>query len=366
MRPDSFYTPADFALSPFLVFYEVTRACDLACAHCRACAQPMLHPKELNNEQSRALLSQLASFPKKPTLVFTGGDPMKRPDIFDLVRHSVAEGLVVAMTPSATPLLTSEAVSGLKDAGVSRMAMSLDAADAATHDAFRGVAGSFDRTITAMKAARDIGMPTQINTTITRRNVEQVDRMADFFAELGITLWSVFFLIPVGRGLQEERIQPEEYEDVFERLFQNSLRQPFGIKTTEAHHYRRYVLQHHGDPQQHPSGAPAGRIQRAPLGVNDGKGVMFVSHTGMVYPSGFMPIRCGKFPKESVVDVYQNSELFQALRDGDRLQGKCGVCEFRQICGGSRARSYAVTRDPLGAEPDCVYVPRAWEEAVAC
>lgn len=366
MRPESAYTSEDFGHGPFLVFYEVTRACDLACAHCRACAQPMLHPKELKNEQSRALISQLASFPKKPTLVFTGGDPMKRPDIYDLVAHAVDEGLVVAMTPSATPLLTPEAVANLKTAGVSRMAMSLDAADAETHDAFRGMSGSFERTLGTLAAAREIGLPTQINTTVTRRNVDQIDRMADFFAQLGITLWSVFFLIPVGRGLQEERIRPEEYEIVFEKLWQNAQRQPYGIKTTEAHHYRRYVIQHHGDPQKHPHGAPEGRMQRAPLGVNDGKGVMFVSHTGMVYPSGFMPIRCGKFPTDSVVDVYQNSELMKSLRDGDLLKGKCGVCEFRQICGGSRARSYAVTRDPLGAEPDCVYVPRGWKEPDAC
>src|SRR5262249_15118128 len=151
-------------------------------------------------------------------------------------------------------------------------------------------------------------------------------------------------------GLAEQRIAPEQYEVVFEQLWNHARRQPYAIKTTEAHHYRRFVIQRQGDPQRSPNGPLPGRIQRAPIGVNDGKGVFFVSHTGSIYPSGFMPIRCGKFPQESVVDVYQNSPLLQSLRDGDRLKGKCGVCEYRRICGGSRARAYALTRDPLAAE----------------
>ncbi|HLV80880.1 MAG TPA: TIGR04053 family radical SAM/SPASM domain-containing protein [Chthonomonadaceae bacterium] len=360
------YTAEDFAHSPFVMFYEVTRACDLLCRHCRACAQPNRHPNELTPEQSRALIDQIASFPKPPVLVFTGGDPMKRPDIFDLVAHAVRAGLSTAMTPSATPLMTAEALRGLKAAGLTRLALSLDAVDAETHDAFRGVSGSYDRTLAILAYAHEIGLPVQVNTTITRRNVDQMEAMAEMLAGLGITLWSVFFLIPVGRGLAEQRIAPEQYEAVFETLWEQAKRQPYGIKTTEAHHYRRFVLQRQGDPQRQPGGPPPGRIQRAPIGVNDGKGVMFVSHTGSVYPSGFMPITCGKFPKDSIVEVYQNSELFQALRDGDRLKGKCGVCEYRRLCGGSRARAYALTRDPLAAEPDCVYQPAAWKEQALC
>lgn len=351
------YTPDDFAHSPFVAFYEVTRACDLLCKHCRACAQPNRHPRELTPDQSRMLIEQFAAFPKPPVLVFTGGDPMKRPDIFDLVRHAVNAGLQTAMTPSATPLVTEEAVRRLQEAGLSRLALSLDGVDARTHDLFRGVEGSYKRTMEILAAARAIGLPIQVNTTITRRNVDQVDAMAEMLAGLDIVLWSVFFLIPVGRGLVEQRIAPEQYEEVFERLWHHALRQPYSIKTTEAHHYRRFVLQRQGDPQRQPNGSLPGRIQRAPIGVNDGKGVMFVSHTGSIYPSGFMPILCGKFPRDSVVDVYQHAALFQALRDGDQLKGKCGVCEHRRICGGSRARAYALTRDPLAAEPDCVYVP---------
>lgn len=362
----SLYTQEDFEKGPFVVFYETTRACDLLCKHCRACAQPNRHPQELTPEQAKQLLEQFASFEKKPVVVLTGGDPMKRDDIFDLVAHGVGLGLAMAMTPSATPLMNADAVWRLKDAGLSRLALSLDSVDAETHDAFRGVPGSYARTLYLLRDARNAGLPIQVNTTITNRNFDQVDAMAELLGKLGIVLWSVFFLIPVGRGLTEQRITAAQYEDVFERLFHQSQRQRYGIKTTEAHHYRRYVLQQQGDPQRQPGGPPPGRIQRAPLGVNDGKGVFFVSHTGHVYPSGFMPIDCGKFPDQSVVDVYRNSPLLQSLRNGDLLKGKCGECEFRQICGGSRARAYAVTRDPLAAEPDCVYIPKAVKERELC
>jgi radical SAM protein len=368
VRPSSgppLYTAADFAHSPFVAFYEVTRACDLLCRHCRACAQPRRHPYELETGQARVLLEQFAAFPKPPVLVFTGGDPMKRDDIYELVQHAAEAGLTTAMTPSATPLVTRDALARLKDAGLTRLAVSLDGADAQTHDAFRGVRGSFARTLEVLADAQECGFSLQINTTLTQRNVTQVDAMAELCAAQGITLWSVFFLIPVGRGLAEQRLSGAQCEEVFEQLFQHSLRQPYGIKTTEAHHYRRFVLQQRGNPLRQPEGAPAGRPQRAPLGVNDGRGVMFVSHTGAIYPSGFMPINCGKFPKQSIVDVYQNSELFRSLREPDRLGGKCGVCDYREICGGSRARAYALTRDPLAAEPDCIYQPPGWKETLS-
>lgn len=365
MKPP-IYTQEDFKHSPFLVFYEVTRACDLLCKHCRAYAQPKRHPLELTTTQSKTLIEQLAAFPKRPLLVLTGGDPMKRADIYELIEYAVATGLRVAMTPSATPLVTAETVAGLKQAGVSRLAVSLDGADAETHDAFRRVPESYARTLRIIEDAHAVGLPVQVNTTITRRNVHQVDAMAELLAAQGIVLWSIFFLIPVGRGRSEERIAADQYEIVFEQLWEHALRQPYGIKTTEAHHYRRFVLQRQGDPQRNPDGA-RDRIQRAPLGVNDGKGVMFVGHTGRIYPSGFMPILCGRFPADSVIDVYQANPTFQALRDGDRLKGKCGVCEYRHICGGSRARAYAITGDPLAAEPDCVYIPAELKkEGVAC
>src|SRR5688572_11940150 len=265
------YTQEDFGHSPFVAFYEATRACDLVCMHCRACAMPRPHANELLTAQSKDLISQFASFPKPPVLVFTGGDPLKRADIFDLIAHAADCGLKTAMTPSATPLVTIKALCQMRDAGISRLALSIDAAEARTHDAFRGVPGSFDRTLAILQEARSLGIPTQINTTITGRNVGQVDEMAELFSALGIVLWSVFFLIPVGRGRYEERIQPEEYEAVFEKLWDRSRRQRYGIKTTVAHHYRRFVLQRMGNPQAMPQGQMPGRIQRAPIGVNDGK-----------------------------------------------------------------------------------------------
>lgn len=368
MRPPD-YTAADFHHSPFVMFYELTRACDLACAHCRACAQPKRHPNELTPTQSMALMDDLARFPKPPLVVLTGGDPLKRDDVVELTQYAVqTAGLSVAMTPSATPLVTRDALRDLKQAGLSRLAVSLDGADAQTHDGFRNVAGSYDLTFSIMAMARELNLPMQVNTTITSRNLHQVDAMANLLASQGIVLWSVFFLIPVGRGLQEKRISPDEYEVVFEKLWHHARIQPFGIKTTEAHHYRRFVLEKMGDPQRDPhtvhatANQPRHLTQRAPLGVNDGRGVMFVSHTGQVFPSGFMPIDCGRFPGQSVVDIYQNSHVMQQLRNPDLLHGKCGICEYRSVCGGSRARAYALTRDPLASEPDCVYQPRISRE----
>jgi radical SAM protein len=349
-------TRADFAQSPLLVFYEVTQACGLVCRHCRACAQTAPHPGELTAAESRRLIDQLTEFPAPPMLVLTGGDPLMRADIFELVEYASKAGLDVSITPSATPLVTEEAIGRLGQAGISRMAISIDGADAATHDATRGVAGSFDRSLRILSAARARGIPTQVNTTITPSNVEQIDEMAELLSGQGIALWSVFFLVPVGRANEAARLTAEGYELAFERLWRQSQRRAFGIKTTEAPHYRRYVIQRQlaereakrGDPR------PTGYV---PLGVNDGKGVMFISHVGVVHPSGFLPIVCGVFPQQHVARIYQDSPVFRGLRDANRLGGKCRDCEFRHLCGGSRARAYAVTGDLFAQEPDCSHQP---------
>jgi radical SAM protein len=353
------YHRRDFTHSPLVVFYETTQACDLVCQHCRACAQRHSHPGELDTAGSLRLMDELAEFPKPPMVVLTGGDPLKRGDIFDIVQYATDRGLHVAITPSATPLVTLDALRRLRDAGIKRVAVSLDGANAATHDGIRGVSGSFDRTLEILLTAESLAIPVQVNTTITPANFEQVDVLADLLADQDIVLWSVFFLVPVGRAGGARRLTAEQYEWVFGRLWRNSQRQPYLIKTTEAPHYRRYAILHQQprgggrfDRDQHPQGFSS-------LGVNDGKGVMFVSHTGFVYPSGFMPILCGVFPQQHVVDIYQRSRVMQALRDADRLEGKCRICEFRHICGGSRARAYAVTGNPLAQEPDCLYQPAA-------
>ncbi len=352
--PHHDYSHVDFDEGPLMFYYEVTQACDLACQHCRASAQPLSDPRELTSAESRALLDQVATFPRPPVLVFTGGDPLKRPDLLDLIRHARDLGLQTALTPSATPLATRDALERARDAGISCLGISLDGCDAVTHDAFRGWEGSFERTMQMLGFARELELPVQVNTTITRRNVHQVDAMAELFADQKIMMWSVFFLVPVGRGEMEERIAAEEYEQVFEKLWHQSQQQPYGIKTTEAPHYRRFVLQRGGDPLASKQQA---RPRRAPLGVGDGKGVMFVSHVGEIYPAGFLPLQCGRFPEDSVVDAYQNHPTFRSLRDPDQLIGKCGVCEYREVCGGSRSRAYAVFGDPMASEPDCVYSP---------
>jgi radical SAM protein len=361
MRPT--YSRSDFDHSPMIVFYETTRACDLKCLHCRADAQERCDPNELTTADAKQLIVQLTTFPKKPLLVLTGGDPLKRADIFDLTEFAVKAGLEVAMTPSATPLVTREAIQRLRRAGLHRFAVSLDGADAATHDGFRRVPGSFQRTMEIIADARAADLPVQINTTVARHNVDQLDAIAELLAGLGIVLWSVFFLVPTGRASMDQRLNADEVEAVFETLWKHSKKQPYAIKSTEAPHYRRFLLQKNKSAPKRPD-APA--PTRSPqIGTNDGKGVMFISHVGEIFPSGFLPIECGRFPFDSVVRVYQNAKLFQALRDADQLDGKCGVCEFREICGGSRARSFAIEGDPLAAEPDCAYVsPRYAQSAL--
>ena len=385
MEPGEPYTRDDFSHSPLLVFYETTRACDLLCRHCRADAQVHRDPTELTTLQARRLIAELTIFPKPPLLVFTGGDALKREDVFELVGHAADLGLRTAMTPSATPLVTAEALGRLRSAGLGRLAVSLDGATRRTHDRFRRVSGSFVRTLQIIEDARRCGLPVQVNTTVASHNLGELDAMAQVLAALpGVVMWSVFFLVPTGRACGEaagaggvRRLTADETEAAFETLWRQSTRQPYAIKTTEAPHYRRFVAQQLAASQwvrRAGRGTDAGAgtearsvtearpatARRHFVGTNDGKGVMFVGHTGEIYPSGFLPIRCGRFPFDSVVHVYQKAALFEALRDPDRLLGKCGACEFRNVCGGSRARAFAVNGHPLAEEPDCAYVPRGW------
>lgn len=286
-------------------------------------------------------------------MIFTGGDPLKRPDIFELLSESVRLGLRTTITPSATPLLTRDAIVSIHRTGLSRMAVSLDGADEISHDGFRGVHGSFHRTLGALKEAGNLGLETQVNTTVTRRNLSQLEKIARLVAEYGAKLWSVFFLVVTGRALLTDDLQAEEYESVFERLHAISLNAPFDIKTTEAQHYRRYIAQ-----LRQPGGSTthASAIRRQ-IGINDGKGLVFVSHTGDICPSGFLPLAAGNVRRNSLVDVYRNAPLFVTLRDDNRLEGKCGECEYKKICGGSRARAYAITGNYLTEDPRCVYQP---------
>lgn len=346
----------NFDEAPFLVIWEVSQACDLACAHCRACAVPFRHPLELTTEEGFRLLETVKSF-GDPLVVFTGGDPLKRPDLFALLRKSVDLRLRTTVTPSATPLLTSEAISNFKRAGVARMAVSLDGPDEETHDGFRRVPGSFARTLFALETARRIGLETQVNTTVTRRNLGRLAEVADIVERAGSKLWSVFFLVTTGRAAVEDDLTAEEYEQVFEFLYELSRRASFDIKTTEAQHYRRYVAQRRKAEGRGGAANGPGSIPRQ-AGINDGKGFVFISHTGEIYPSGFLPISAGNVRRQSLVEVYRGAQLFVALRNTDNLKGKCGDCEYRNLCGGSRSRAFALTGDPFAEDPRCVYVPK--------
>jgi radical SAM protein with 4Fe4S-binding SPASM domain len=294
-------------------------------------------------------------------MVFTGGDPLKRPDLYDLVRYAVKIGLRTNVTPSATPLLTAEAIEKFKAAGVSRMAISLDGPDAASHDEFRGIPGTFERAMFALRHARDIGLDTQLQTTVTRRNMGRLTEMAEIAKEVRTKMWSLFFLIVTGRAAEEDDLRAEEYEKVFEFMYELSKTAPYGLKTTEAMHYRRYVAQRiraeHGVTENENAKGVAWRT----AGVSDGKGFVFVSHTGEIFPSGFLPVRGGNVLQNSLTDVYRNSELFRTLRDTSQRGGKCGACEYQKICGGSRSRAFALTGDYLAEDPRCVYQPHMTE-----
>jgi radical SAM protein len=356
----------DLNQRPFIVIWETTQACDLVCVHCRACGQPQRSPLELSTREAEGLIEEIARM-QAPVFVLTGGDPLKRPDIYHLVEYATKLGVRISLTPSATPLLTREALERLKSAGLARLAVSLDGSTAAIHDAFRGVAGSYAWTLQAIRWAREIGLPVQINTTVTRRNVADFDAMVRLLETLDIVLWSVFFLVPTGRGRTADLLTAEECESIFSKLYEISRRAPFDIKTTEAQHYRRYVAQKRAEERRHnlrPSSpaqneeSPDG-IGRAPRGINDAKGFVFISHQGEVFPSGFLPLSAGNIRRQSLAEIYTHSPLFVALRDTVNLKGKCGACEFREICGGSRSRAYAVTGDPFAEEPCCVYEPKA-------
>ncbi|MGA9672252.1 MAG: radical SAM protein, partial [Terracidiphilus sp.] len=307
-----------------------------------------------------------------------------RKDVFELIRYAADKGVQVALTPSATPLLTRDAIFKLKEAGLVRLGISLDGSTPEIHDTFRGLPGAWARTIQAIEWAGEAGLPIQVHTTISRHNALDLDNLCTLFEKLAIVMWNVFFLVPVGRGQLADLLSGEEFEQVFGKIYELSHRVSFQIKTTEAMHYRRYLLQHnleerkighgHGHPGSLKMGSAQGYEPGAPTAdaptrtaswatrrVNDGKGFLFVSHVGNVYPSGFLPIHAGNVKQTPLSDIYRNAPIFKSLRDTSKLEGKCGACEYKEICGGSRARAYAVTGDPLAQEPCCIYQPKNWD-----
>src|SRR5262245_4906165 len=348
---------ASLPRGPVVAIWEVTRACDLCCVHCRAAATPRRDPDELGTAEALDLVEQLAEL-GPGVVVLTGGDPFKRPDLERIVAAAVERGLRIALAPSVTPLLTPARLHRLAALGVDRVALSLDGPDAATHDRFRGVAGSFERTRAAIEAVREASLALQLNTSLTRQTVEHLPATADLVADIAPVLWSVFFVVPVGRAALAQQLGPDACERVFHFLYEWTERTGVAVKTTAAPAYRRVVLQREAARR---SGGTRRAVPRPrPAAVNDGKGFVFVSHTGDIQPSGFLPITTANVRESRLAEVYRHSRLFRALRDESRLGGKCGACSFRSVCGGSRARAFATTGDFLAEDPACAYHPSGW------
>jgi radical SAM protein len=353
-----------FARAPFVAIWEMTRACALACVHCRAEALPRRDPAELTTAEGRRLIDAVRAFgDPPPLLVLTGGDPLRRPDTAELVAHGTAQGLSVSLTPSGTAAATEERLRALRDAGLARLAVSLDGATAEVHDTFRGVRGSHRHTLRLLERARALGLPLQVNTTVCRATAGELPALAREVETLGAVLWALFFLVPVGRARASQALGAGEIEGVLEWAADLAWRAPFGVKTTEAPHYHRVLARRGGGPRAAPRAprwpprAPDDLIGRAGRAVTDGNGFVFIDHVGGICPSGFLPLVAGDVRHDDLATVYRQSPLFQSLRDPARLGGRCGACEFRERCGGSRARAWAATGDPLAEDPGCAFRP---------
>lgn len=372
----------DFNRAPFLVIWEVTRACALACVHCRADAIPCRDPRELTTEEGCRLIDQVRAIDASPStgsgrpgpveerpplFVLTGGDPMRRPDLAELVRYAADAGLTVALTPSGTAAATRARLAELKGAGLSRVAVSLDGPTPEAHDAFRRVRGSYAWTMRIIESTLDLGLPLQINSTISKLTLPYLETMADRIAHLPVTLWALFFLIQTGRGASLDQISAKECERVLNFLYDLSLTSPFGIKTTEAPHYQRIVWER--ERQRMAEGLPTHAVERrrqlrAPRSVGDGNGFVFVDHVGNICPSGFLPVPRGNVRTTDLGEVYRTDDVFTRLRDANALMGNCGRCRFRAICGGSRSRAFAATGAVMASDPLCAYEPGEVTEPV--
>jgi radical SAM protein len=364
-------TALDFATRPLLVFWEVTRACQLACHHCRASATPGALPGELDHDEGRRLIEQVAEFGRPhPILVFTGGDCLLRPDVFDLAGYARELGLPVAMSPSVTPMLTSDAIARMVEVGVSAVSISLDGAVAATHDGVRGIPGHFDRTIPAIRALVAAGLKVQINTTVMARNVDELADIAAIVHDTGADIWEVFFLVHVGRGESTDAIGPDDHEEV-SHLLVDASSYGFVVRTVEGPFFRRVVLQRRHRPDVRPLGQryaalsarlvellgpPSEHSSARTASTRDGKGILFVAHDGQVYPAGFLPLELGSVRDTPLATIYRDAPLLRDIR-ATAFTGRCGRCEYADLCGGSRARAFASSGDPLGEDPACAYVP---------
>ncbi len=360
-----------FDKTPFIAIWEITQACELSCRHCRAEAQPLPLPGELSHEEGMDLVDQIADMGTS-VLVFTGGDPLSRGDLLDLVRHAKKRKMRVATIPAATNRVTKQHIVDLKEAGLTQLAQSLDFASAKKHDDFRRVPGTFDKTLQILGWAREAGLPVQVNTVFHGGNAGEFPALAELVKNQQVVFWEIFFLVPTGRGKEIHGLSAAQVEDLFGRIYAFSKTVPFFIKVTEAPHYHRYyverkLLESGHDPLEifrrgrimpeelTAALGPRGTIGRAPEAVNSGKGFVFISYKGDVYPSGFLPITGGNVRKTPLAGIYRDSKLFQDLRNPDLLGGRCGRCPFKKMCGGSRSRAFAITGDWLQEDPWCAY-----------
>lgn len=368
---------------PAVVVWEVSRACDVACLHCRASIQASRSTLELSTYEGYDLIDQVAELAPE-RFVFSGGDPLKRADVFELIDAANRRGLNPVLSVSATPLLVPEAIDRLLTAGLQRMAVALDGASADVHDGVRGLTGAYRATLDAIRHAVEIGLPVEVDTIVSRFNASQIGELGSLLEDLGVAEWNVHFYVPCGPGSVLDMIAPEEAERVFAKLYEVSKRVSYEVRTTEANHFRRYVLQR--ELRENP-GLARHVFERGlnyaslvsswrqnvaetpcphPLAaINDATRFVFVSHIGEVYPSGFLPLSGGNIRFRKLAHIYRSAPLFRIIRDCAELGGKCGVCEFREVCGGSRARAYAVSGDPMAAEPGCAYQPAVLRDEVS-
>lgn len=350
------HIPRDYAQNPLNLYWEMTQACALACRHCRAEAQPKPAPDQLTLAESKQMLAQILDFGDPlPHLILTGGDPLERPDLFELIDEARRLGISLSITPAATPRLTRDLLVKLQDHGVEGLGLSLDASNASAHDGLRGVPGTFDRTMQAIAWAQELEFPLQVNTLVAQETAADLPAVYDLLAPFGLARWSLFFLISVGRGKVLQPLPAAEAEALMRWVYRLSKQAPFVVATTEAPSYRRVAIE-----QMRTEGMTGEQIKRSPAArgfrIRDGHGVMFVSHSGDVCPAGFLPIPTGNVRTANLADLYRRHELFQAMHDPGQFHGRCGECEYHLLCGGSRARAYAATGDALASDPLCTLV----------
>lgn len=360
----------DYAQRPMLVFWETTRACLLACKHCRASATSEALPGELTTAEGKEFIDQVAGFGRPyPILVLTGGDCLLRSDIFELVEYAKSLGIPVALSPSVTPILTSEMIARIVESGVKAVSISLDGANAATHEGVRGIPGHFEKTVEAIRSLTAAGLTVQINTTVMRSNVDELAEIAKIVSDTGAHIWEVFFLVHVGRGEVTEAVSAEEHEDICNFLFDAS-KYGFIVRTVEAPFFRRIVNRRiAGDPAPETDlykklsaqlisfmGASTNRLRAHTTATRDGKGIVFIAYDGEVYPAGFLPHGLGNVKTKPIAKIYQDNPLLVQIRSSN-FSGRCGYCEYADLCGGSRARAFAATGDALGEDPACAYIP---------